>query len=58
MSDAKEPFDELIPLTVPVDQDRYEWLKSQGAKQRLSIEDLVIKALDEYRKTVAAEEHP
>ena len=58
MPDAKEPSDELISLTVPVDQDRYAWLKTHGAKERLSVEDIVIKALDQYRKAVEAKEQP
>ena len=58
MTDAKKPADELILVTARVDQGRYEWLKSHGVKEGLSLEDVVIKALDEYRKTVAAKEQP
>jgi hypothetical protein len=58
MTDAKKPADELISLTARVDQGRYEWLKTHGAKEGLCLEDIVIKALDEYRKTVEAKEQP
>lgn len=58
MPDTKKPADEVILLTVPLDQDRHEWLKTHAAKARLPIEAIVIKALDEYRKTVKAKEQP
>jgi hypothetical protein len=58
MTDAKKPADELILVTARIDQGRYEWLKTHGVKEGLSIQDIVIKALDEYRKTVEAKEQP
>ena len=51
----KEPTGNLISLTVRVDQERYVWLKTHGARERLSTQEIMIKALDEYRKAADAQ---
>ena len=52
---AKEAGGNLISLTVRVDSERYVWLKTHGARERLSTQQIMIKALDEYRKAVDAQ---
>jgi len=58
MTKNRTPSDDLRKLSVRVDQDRYVWLKTHGAKTRLSTQDILTQALDRYRKMAEAKGYP
>jgi hypothetical protein len=43
---------DTIAITVRVDQDRYVWIKTHGAQTRMTNQQIMIRALDAYRKSI------